>query len=173
MKREEGSYLVGVTVENKPGVLYRISNMFSRRDFNIESISVGSSEQEDVARMTIAVNGDERTFEQVVKNLKKMIDVIKVSELDPANSVVRELALVKVNTPSSRERLDIIHYVDIFRGHAIDVSSDSITIELTGSPDKISAFVNSMKPFGIKEVARTGVTALPRGSKSTKTERKR
>src|SRR3989337_2739262 len=102
MKREEGSYLIGVTVENKPGVLYRISNMFSRRDFNIESISVGSSEQEDVARMTIAVNGDERTFEQVVKNLKKMIDVIKVSELDPANSVVRELALVKVNTPSSR-----------------------------------------------------------------------
>ncbi len=172
MKREERSNLIGITVENKPGVLYRISNMFSRRDFNIESISVGPSEQECFARMTIAVSGDERTFEQVVKNLKKMIDVIKVSELDPANSVIREMALVKVNTPSSRERLDIIHYVDIFRGHVVDVSSDSITIELTGSPDKISAFVNSMKPFGIKEVARTGVTALPRGLKSTKTERK-
>jgi acetolactate synthase-1/3 small subunit len=172
MNREKESHLIGVTVENKPGVLYRISNMFSRRDFNIESISVGSSEQENISRMTIAVNGDERTFEQVVKNLKKMIDVIKVTELDPANSVIRELALVKVNTPSSTERLDIIHYVDIFRGHAIDVSSDSITIELTGSPDKISAFVNSMKTFGIKEVARTGMTALPRGSKPTKTERR-
>ena len=172
MNREKESHLIGVTVENKPGVLYRISNMFSRRDFNIESISVGSSEQENISRMTIAVNGDERTFEQVVKNLKKMIDVIKVTELDPANSVVRELALVKVNTPSSTERLDVIHYVDIFRGHAIDVSSDSITIELTGSPDKISAFVNSMKTFGIKEVARTGMTALPRGSKPTKTERR-
>lgn len=172
MKREQESHVIGVTVENKPGVLYRISNMFSRRDFNIESISVGSSEQENISRMTIAVNGDERTFEQVVKNLKKMIDVIKVTELDPANSVIRELALVKVNTPSSTERLDIIHYVDIFRGHAIDVSSDSITIELTGSPDKISAFVNSMKTFGIKEVARTGMTALPRGSKPQKTERR-
>ena len=159
------SYIISVLVENKPGVLYSVSNMFRRRGFNIESISVGTIEKEDMSRMTIKVLGDQRTIDQVVKQLNKLIDVIKVTILNKNESVIREMALVKVQAVNSKARSDIIQQSNIFRGRIIDVSFDSITIEITGDSEKINAFVNLTKVFGIKEVARTGITALTRGQK--------
>jgi acetolactate synthase-1/3 small subunit len=158
--------IISVLVENKPGVLYGVSNLFRRRNFNIESITVGQSEQKDLARMTITVNEDEKTIIQVVKQVAKLIDVIKVEELEQGNFVMRELALIKVNSPTSKERTDIINCVDVFRGRIIDVGIDSLTVEITGTPDKIDAFLNLMKTSGVIELARTGITALARGSKS-------
>jgi acetolactate synthase-1/3 small subunit len=158
--------VISILVENKPGVLHMISNLFRRRNFNIESITVGPTEQKDIARMTITVNEDEKTVEQVIKQVAKQIDVLKVAELEQGNFVMRELSLVKVKVKDSKERSDIINFVNVFRGRIIDVSTDSITVEITGSPDKIDAFLNLMKTFGIIELARTGITALARGAKS-------
>jgi len=158
--------VISVLVENKPGVLHIIANLFRRRNFNIESITVGPTEQVDVARMTITVNEDEKTIDQVVKQVAKQIDVLKVSELEQGNFVMRELALIKVNVPSAKERSDVINFVEVFRGRIIDVSTDSLTVEITGTPDKIDAFLNLMKSYGIIELARTGITALARGTKS-------
>ena len=160
--------VISVLVENKPGVLYEVSNLFRRRNFNIESITVGASEQKDIARMTITVNEDERTLIQVIKQVAKLIDVHEVGELERGNLVMRELALIKVNSPSSKERSDIINTVEVFRGRIIDVSTDSLTVEITGTPDKIDAFLNLMKTTGVVELARTGITALARGAKSVR-----
>ena len=160
--------VISVLVENKPGVLHMIANLFRRRNFNIESITVGQSEQADIARMTITVNEDEKVLDQVVKQVEKQIDVLKVQELEQGNFVMRELSLIKVNVKDSKERSDIINFVEVFRGRIIDVSTDSLTVEITGTPDKIDAFLNLMKNFGIMELARTGITALARGSKSIK-----
>lgn len=170
MEREEKTYTISAIVEHKPGVLYSISNMFRRRGFNIESISVGEAEQSDLARMTITIKGDEMMVEQVVKQLKKLISVIKVSILDPKNTVARELALIKVSTPDARVRSDVINYTEIFKGHVVDVAHESLIIEITGDTDKINAFIELMKPFGIREIARTGIAALPRGMRSVKME---
>jgi acetolactate synthase-1/3 small subunit len=158
--------VISILVENKPGVLHTIANLFRRRNFNIESITVGPTQEPDTSRMTITINGDEKTIDQVVKQVAKQIDVLKVSELSQGNFVMRELALIKVNVPSSKERSDIINCVDVFRGRIIDVSTDSVTVEITGTPDKIDAFLNLMKTFGVIELARTGITALARGAKS-------
>jgi len=158
--------IISVLVENKPGVLYGVSNLFRRRNFNIESITVGRSEHEGIARMTITVNEDERTILQVVKQVAKLVDVFKVEELEAGNFVMRELALIKVNSPTPKERSDIINCVEVFRGRVIDVSTDSLTVEITGTPDKIDAFLNLMKTSGVIELARTGITALERGAKS-------
>ena len=160
--------VISVLVENKPGVLYEVSNLFRRRNFNIESITVGASEQKDIARMTITVNEDEKTLIQVIKQVAKLIDVHEVGELERGNLVMRELALIKVNSPSSKERSDIINTVEVFRGRIIDVSTDSLTVEITGTPDKIDAFLNLMKTTGVVELARTGITALARGAKSVR-----
>ncbi|MCW4002923.1 MAG: acetolactate synthase small subunit [Candidatus Bathyarchaeota archaeon] len=162
------STVISVLVENKPGVLHGVANLFRRRNFNIDSITVGLSEQEKVSRMTITVIGDEKTIEQVIKQLAKQIDVLKVEELQPGTYVMRELALIKVNVPTPKERTDIINIIEVFRGRAIDLSSDSLTVEITGTPDKIDAFLNLMKPFGVIEQARTGITALARGAKSVR-----
>lgn len=162
------NYIISAIVEHKPGVLHGVSNMFRRRGFNIESISVGPTERMDLARMTITIRGDKRTVEQLVKQLNKLVYVLKVSILDPANTVARELALIKVNTPDQNARLDVISYAEIFKGHIVDVSHKSLIVEITGDPDKINAFINLMKPFGIEELARTGITALPRGLKQLK-----
>src|SRR4030042_595202 len=160
--------VISVLVENKPGFLHLIANLFRRRNFNIESITVGPTEQPGLARMTITVNEDEKTIDQVVKQVAKQIDVLKVSELESGNFVMRELSLIKVKVKDSKERSDIINFVDVFRGRIIDVSTDSLTVEITGTPDKIDAFLNLMKSFGILELARTGITALARGAKSKK-----
>ncbi len=167
---KEKNHIISTIVEHKPGVLYTVANLFRRRGFNIESISVGPTEQSDLARMTITVNGDERTVEQVVKQLNKLIDVIKVSRLAPSSIVTRELALIKVRALDTKVRSDVINYADIFRARVVDVSSESLMVEITGTSDKIDAFLDLMKPFGLKEVARTGITALSRGVKSVKIE---
>jgi acetolactate synthase-1/3 small subunit len=143
-----------------------ISNLFRRRNFNIESITVGPTEQKDIARMTITVNEDEKTVDQVIKQVAKQIDVLKVAELESGNYVMRELSLIKVKVSDSKERSDIINFVNVFRGRIIDVSTDSITVEITGSPHKIDALLNLMKTSEIIELARTGITALSRGAKS-------
>jgi len=158
--------VISVLVENKPGVLHMIANLFRRRNFNIESITVGPTEQPDIARMTITVNEEEKIVDQVIKQVAKQIDVLKVGELEQGNFVMRELSLIKVKVNDSKERSDIINFVEVFRGRIIDVSTDSLTVEITGTPDKIDAFLNLMKTFGIIELARTGITALARGAKS-------
>ncbi len=159
-------HIIACLVENKPGVLYEVANMFRRRNFNIDSISVGTTEEKDIARMTIAVKGDNWTIEQVVKQLRKLIDVVRVTTLDPKDSVIREMALVKTHVSSAQSRSEILQYVDIFRGRVIDVAPDSVTAEITGDADKVEAYVELMRPFGVKEIARTGITALARGGKA-------
>jgi acetolactate synthase-1/3 small subunit len=165
---KEKTRVIAALVENKPGVLHSVSNMFRRRDFNIESITVGPTEMEDLSRMTITVKGDEKTLEQVVKQMSKLIDVVKVSQLEPENIVTRELALVKISVPDIRNRSDVINCVEVFRGRVVDVAPEALTIEITGTPDKIDAFLNLMKTYGIMELARTGLTALSRGVRSIK-----
>ncbi len=155
---------IAVLVENKPGVLARVSSLFRRRGFNIDSLVVGTTEREDISRMTIVVRGDDRTLEQVMKQLNKLIEVIKVSDLSE-NSVERELALIKVHAPPTK-RSEIIEIANIFRARIVDVARDSFIIEITGDEDKINAFVDLMRQFGIKEMARTGKISMARGSKT-------
>ncbi len=164
----EQTKVISVLVENKPGVLHAVANLFRRRNFNIESITVGPSETIDIARMTITVKGDEKTLEQVVKQTAKLIDILKVEELEEGHFVMRELALIKVNAPTPKERSDIINCVEVFRGRIIDVSTDSLTVEITGTPDKLDAFLNLMQATGVIELARTGITALARGAKTVR-----
>jgi acetolactate synthase-1/3 small subunit len=170
MEKNGKTKVIAALVENKPGVLHSVSNMFRRRGFNIESITVGRTEQDDLSRMTITVKGDEKTLEQVVKQMNKLIDVVKVSRLEPENIVTRELALIKVNVPDNKSRSDVINCVDVFRGRVVDVSPETLTIEITGTSDKIDAFLNLMKTYGIMELARTGLTALSRGVRSIRIE---
>lgn len=153
---------LSVLVENQPGVLFRIAGLFSRRGFNIDSLAVGTTENPDVSRITIVVEGDEYIVEQVKKQLNKLVDVIKVSKIIPEDSVTRELVLIKVDA-EPQVRSEIIHIAEIFRANIVDVSRKSMTIELTGDKDKISAFEELLKPFGIKELVRTGVVAVNRG----------
>ncbi|HCJ66131.1 MAG TPA: acetolactate synthase small subunit, partial [Elusimicrobia bacterium] len=147
---------ISVLVENKPGVLARISNLFSARGFNIDSLAVGETEDTTVSRMTIVVRGDERILEQVEKQLNKLIDVIKVSEYSQVEHLERDLALVKVKADKSN-RSEILQIVDIFRAKIVDVSPNSVIIEITGDEDKIQALLNMLRPFGIKEMVRTGI----------------
>ncbi len=159
-------HTIAVLVENKPGVLARVASLFRRRGFNIESLSVGITEREDISRMTIVVNGDGKTIEQVIKQLNKLIEVIKISDITEG-SVVRELCLVKVNAPPEK-RSEIIEIANIFRARIVDVARDSFIIEITGDEDKINAFIDLMRQYGIKEIARTGKVAMARGSKVVK-----
>jgi acetolactate synthase-1/3 small subunit len=149
-------------VEDKPGVLNRIASLFRRRGFNIESITVGSTEEAKVSRMTIVVDGATTAVEQVRKQLEKVIEVIKVADITQDEMVARELVLVKVKA-SAQTRSEIIQLVDIFRGNIIDVSSDSVVIEITGDEDKIVSLLDLLKGFGVKEIARTGRLAMVRG----------
>lgn len=160
-------YIVSAVVEHRPGVLFRVSNLFRRRGFNIKSISVGPTEKRELARITITVSGDEKLVEQVVKQLRKLVEVVKVGVLDPKNTVTRELALVKVTAPDYKAKTDIINYAEIFKGRVVDVSHKTLTVEVTGDSDKIDAFINVVKPYGVKEIARTGITALLRGESQT------
>jgi acetolactate synthase-1/3 small subunit len=149
-------------VEDKPGVLNRVASLFRRRGFNIESISVGSSELPHISRMTIVVNGTAMIVEQVRKQLDRVIDVIKVSDITDDNMVARELALIKVRATSSN-RSEIIEIVDIFRANIVDVAPGSVTIEVTGDEKKIDSLLNLVRRFGIKELARTGRVGMTRG----------
>jgi acetolactate synthase-1/3 small subunit len=157
-------HTIAVLVENKPGVLARVAGLFRRRGFNIESLAVGTTEREDLSRMTIVVSGDDFVLEQVMKQLNKLIEVIKVSDVSK-NSVERELALIKV-AANPQNRGEIIEIASIFRGRIVDVARDSFVIEITGDEDKINAFIDLMRQYGIKEVARTGKISMQRGSKA-------
>jgi len=149
-------------VEDRPGVLNRVSSLFRRRNFNIENIAVGHTEQPNLSRMTIIVEGDDAKVEQVRKQLDKVIDVVKIVDITHEESVARELALVKVKATAST-RSEIIQIVDIFRANIVDVSSDSVMVEVTGDEDKVSSLVDLLRGFGIREIARTGRIALTRG----------
>lgn len=159
-----GWYIVSALVENKPGVLFRVTNLFRARSFNIESITVGTTEQQDLSRMTITTNSDERTLDQLVKQLRKLIDVVEVKVLDLDKAVYRELALIKMKALDPTTRSEILNYANIFRGNIIDIGKETITVEITGTPDKIDAFKNLVEQYGIAQLARTGVSALPRGT---------
>ena len=166
-------HTIAVLVKDHPGVLARVAGLFTRRGFNIESLAVGHTEENNISRMTIIVEGDERALEQITKQLNTLIDVIRVRDIFPSNSVERELALIKVNTNSLANRSEIIQMVDIFRAKIIDVNSQMMTIETTGTEDKVNALIELLKPFGLKEVVRTGKIALFRGSKSASLSNKK
>ncbi len=150
-------------VEDKPGVLNRMASLFRRRGFNIESIAVGHSEVPHLSRVTIVVDGATTMVEQVRKQLDKVIDVVRVSDITGDNTIARELALIKVKATSST-RSEIIEIVDIFRASIVDVASGSLTIEVTGDEEKINSLLNLLRGFGIKEIARTGRIAMTRGA---------
>jgi len=158
-------------VENKPGVLTRMASLFRRRGFNIESIVVGHSELPHLSRMTIVVDGATATVEQVRKQLEKITDVVKVSDISGSNIIARELALIKVKATSST-RSEIIEIVDIFRASIVDVATDSVTIEVTGDEEKVDSLLGLLRGFGIKEINRTGRIAMSRGSNSKKIGRR-
>src|SRR5512136_2398749 len=152
-------HTIAVIVENKSGVLTRIAGLFSRRSFNIDSLSVGSTDNPDYSRMTITVEGDRDVLEQVTKQLSKLINVIRVSEMDPAESLERELAIIKVSV-DRESRSEIMQIVNIFRAKIIDVSQRSMIIEVTGDEEKIDAIVLLLRQFGVKEMARTGKVSI-------------
>jgi len=161
--------ILSVLVENHPGVLSRVAGLFSRRGFNIDSLAVGTTENPEISRMTIVVEGDEYIVEQVKKQLNKLVDVIKVSKISSDDSVSRELVLIKVDA-EPKNRSEIIQIAEIFRANIVDVSRRSMIIELTGDKDKINAFEELVRPFGIKELVRTGLIAMNRGPKTIKVD---
>lgn len=160
-------HVLSVLVENHSGVLSRVSGLFSRRGYNIDSLSVGETEDPKISRMTIVTAADEYTLEQIKKQLNKLIDVIKVTELKEDHSVYRELALIKI-AATKENRAEIIEIANIFRAHIVDVATQSVVIEATGDQGKIEALSNMLAPYGVKEVVRTGLTALERGEKELK-----
>jgi acetolactate synthase-1/3 small subunit len=157
-------HTISVLVENKPGVLTRVSSLFARRGFNIDSLAVGTTEDPTLSRMTIVVSAEDALLEQVTKQLHKLINVIKIQDLDPADMVDRELVLYKVNAPSDR-RHEIIEIANVFRAKVVDVGRNSLTVEATGSGDKLLAMEDLLRAYGIKELARTGRIALSRGGR--------
>jgi acetolactate synthase-1/3 small subunit len=156
-------HTLSVLVENKPGVLARVASLFSRRGFNIDSLAVGPTELAEVSRMTI--NVEELPLEQVTKQLNKLVNVIKIVELDPEQSVQRELLLVKVKADLTT-RSHVLETVQLFRAKVVDVAADAVTIEATGTADKLDALIRVLEPFGIKELVQSGMVALSRGSRS-------
>jgi acetolactate synthase-1/3 small subunit len=160
-------HTIAVVVENKSGVLTRIAGLFSRRSFNIESLSVGATDNPEYSRMTLSVQGDEDVLEQVIKQLSKLINVIRVTELFPDESVERELAVIKVSA-NKDTRSEIMQLVSVFRAKIIDVSARTMIIEVTGDENKVDALVHLLRQFGIKEIARTGKVSMIRGTKVIK-----
>ncbi len=158
-------HTLSVLVENKPGVLARIAGLFSRRGFNIDALAVGPTEHDDISRMTIVVNVEDLPLEQVTKQLNKLIEVIKIVELDPGTSVQRELLLVKVGAdPATRSH--ILETVQLFRAKVVDVAPDAVTIEATGNVDKLDALMRVLEPYGVRELVQSGVVAVGRGARS-------
>jgi len=158
-------HTLSVLVENKPGVLARIAALFSRRGFNIDSLAVGPTEHPSFSRMTVVVDVEDQPLEQVTKQLNKLVNVIKIVELDAAQSVQRELLLLKVRADLD-SRSHILETVQLFRAKVVDVASDAVTIEATGSADKLDALLRVLEPFGIRELVQSGVVAVGRGSRS-------
>ncbi|MGI5851266.1 MAG: acetolactate synthase small subunit [Clostridiales bacterium] len=162
-------HILGVLVENHPGVLSKVSGLFSRRGFNIYSLAVGMTEDPTVSRITIVVEGDSYIVEQVIKQLNKLIDVIKVSKIEE-DSLTRELALIKVKAePNTRHQ--IVELINIFRAQVVDINKNHLIVEITGDSEKITALVDMLKDYGIEEMVRTGAIAINRGKRMLKDER--
>jgi acetolactate synthase-1/3 small subunit len=159
------THTLSVLTENKPGVLARVAGLFSRRGFNIESLAVGPTEHPDISRMTIVVTVDELPLEQVTKQLNKLVNVIKIVELEPSTAVRRELLLVKVRADST-VRSQVLETVQLFRAKVVDVSPESVTIEATGTADKLDALLRMLEPFGVREMVQSGMVAVGRGPRS-------
>ncbi len=154
---------VAFLVENKPGVLFNVSNMFRRRGFNIESISVGPIEDRDLARMTVTVKADSHILNQIVEQLEKMVDVVKVKRLEPRRTVMREMVLVKLNTSDPLAREEALRHVNSYHGLILNIEPDSLIAEVTGESEAIDEFIDHIRPIGIEELSRTGITALEKG----------
>ncbi|MGZ4429438.1 MAG: acetolactate synthase small subunit [Nocardioidaceae bacterium] len=158
-------HTLSVLVENKPGVLARIAGLFSRRGFNIDSLAVGPTEHPEVSRMTIVVNVEDSPLEQVTKQLNKLVEVIKIVELDGAASVARELLLVKVKADAAN-RGQVLEVVQLFRAKVVDVATDAVTIQVVGNQDKLEDFLRVIEPYGVRELVQSGMVAIGRGGRS-------
>ncbi len=158
-------HTLSVLVENRPGVLTRVAGLFARRGFNIHSLAVGPTEHEGISRMTVVVDVDELPLEQVTKQLNKLINVIKIVELEPSASVQREMLLVKVRA-DVQTRTHVLETAELFRAKVIDVAPDAVTIEATGSPEKLEALLRMLEPFGIRELVQSGMVGIGRGNRS-------
>ena len=162
-----GKHIFSILVDNKPGVMTRVSSMFTRRGFNIDTLTVGETESPEYSRMTVSMIGDDYSKDQVVKQLSKLHDVKQVQVMERDETVTRELLLIKVKNDSST-RQDVLAAVDVFRSKIVDYSPDALCIELTGETTKLNAFIELVKPFGIMEICRTGIVALERGGNCLK-----
>ena len=154
--------ILSILVQNKPGILFKVTHLFRSRNFNIDSISVGVTDNPDYSKMTITTYGDEKQVEQIVKQLDKMIDTVKVEQLDEHKTVYRELCLFKIKLSNANDSMEVNKLANAYGGKVHDVKKDSIMVELTATPDQIKAFEEMARPFGILDVARTGVAALQR-----------
>jgi acetolactate synthase I/III small subunit len=159
------THTLSVLVENKPGVLARVAGLFSRRGFNIDSLAVGPTEHPEISRMTIVVSVDDLPLEQVTKQLNKLVNVLKIVELEPSSSVQRELLLLKVRA-DAQTRSHVLETVQLFRAKVVDVATDTVTVEATGTTDKLDALIRVLEPFGIRELVQSGMVAVARGSRS-------
>jgi acetolactate synthase I/III small subunit len=159
-------HVLSILVENKPGVLARVAGLFARRGFNIGSLAVGPTDDPTISRITLTVDGALHPIDQVTKQLHKLVNVIKIRDLEPGETVSRELALFKVSADSESRR-EILEFCEIFRGKVVDVSKRSVTVEITGPDDKIEAFERNIRPFGLIEMVRTGEIAVSRGRSAT------
>ncbi len=158
-------HVLSVLVENKPGVLARIAGLFSRRGFNINSLAVGETERPEISRMTVLVDAEDAPLEQITKQLNKLVEVLKVVELEPQSAVERRIILVKVRTePGTRSH--VLQVADLFRARVVDVAPDSVTIEGTGKVDKLEALLANLEPYGVKELVQSGMVAVGRGPRS-------
>ena len=160
-------HVLSILVENKPGVLARIAGLFARRGFNIDSLAVGPTADESMSRITLTVDGAAHPIDQVTKQLHKLVHVIKIRDLAPSETVSRELALFKISCQDGEARAQVMQFTDIFRGNVVDVSKRSVTVEVTGTDDKVEAFEEMVRPFGLIEMVRTGEIAVSRGRGAT------
>jgi acetolactate synthase I/III small subunit len=160
-------HVLSILVENKPGVLARIAGLFARRGFNIDSLAVGATDDTSMSRITLTLDGAAHSIDQVTKQLHKLVPVIKIRDLQPGEAVARELALFKISCQDGDARAQVMQFAEIFRGDVVDVSKRSVTVEVTGSQDKIEAFEEMVRPFGLIELVRTGEIAVARGRSAT------
>ena len=160
-------HILSILVENKPGVLTRIAGLFARRGFNIDTLAVGPTDDERLSRITLTLDGAMHPIDQVTKQLHKLVNVIKIRDLEPEETVARELALFKISCQDGDARAQVMQFTEIFRGKTVDVSKRSVTVEITGTEDKIQAFEGMVRPFGLIELIRTGEIAVARGRSIT------
>ena len=161
-------HTIGIAVYDEPGVMAKICGMFARRGFNIDTITVGKTQEHGMSKIIITAEGDNKQLEQIEKQLNKMVDVVKVSELPAELSVIRELCLAKISAPDKKAHDEIVKYANVYKNKIVDITPKAITVEIVGDPLKINTFLELVRPFGIKDVSRTGVTGIARESPSEK-----